>query len=259
MIDSTVIVSPFERNPGTSKAAPSLYPVYINYRSQHLITTSIQRLLEESCFEFARQHFPQLLVKNEWNCPEAVELTKWTEIFSRHPAQTTAIKEAAKKPPHEIFDLLRELRHSAVHRLRRTAMGIERLAKNAQLFLEVLNDSFNSKKVSHLRQELRMAIEELKRNKDLLEGRLLAQIKDINAKRAELDVWEQDAKNTMLNDDLQCLNDVSEGVEKTVREVTSDGPNGAEGKGKMPAVCPEFSDSEEEFFEAAVDADCSDV
>lgn len=244
---------------GRSKATPSLYPVYIHYRSQHLVTTSIQKLLEKGCFEFAQQHFPQLLAKNGWDCPEAVELTEWTKIFSQHSAQLTSYIKSAARPPHEIFDLLRELRHAAVHRLQKTAIGIERLAENAQLFLEALNDPFHSEKVSLLRQELRMAIEELQRNKDLLEGRLLAQTKDINARRAELDMWEEEAKNSMVKDDLQCLNDISEGLEKTIREVSSHEPDGGKGKGKMPAAHPELSDSEEEFLEPAVEANSSDV
>lgn len=88
---------------------------------------------------------------------------------------------------------------------------------------------------------------------------MLAQIKDVNAKRAELDRWEQDAKNSTVNDNLQCLNDVSEGLEKAIQEVDTSEPNGAKGRGKMPAVCPELLDSDEEFLEAAVEADSSDV
>jgi hypothetical protein len=46
-IELTLTVSPFEQNSGTSKAVPSLYPVYLHHRSQHLVTTSIQNLLEK--------------------------------------------------------------------------------------------------------------------------------------------------------------------------------------------------------------------
>jgi hypothetical protein len=56
-------------------------------------------------------------------------------------------------------------------------------------------------------------------------------------KTAELDRWEQRAKNSTVNDDLQCLNGVSEGLEKVIQEVNAGEPNGAKGKGKMPAVC----------------------
>jgi hypothetical protein len=53
-----------EQDTGTDIAVRLLYPVYIHYRCQHLVLTTIQELLKESCFEFAQQHFPQLLATN---------------------------------------------------------------------------------------------------------------------------------------------------------------------------------------------------
>ncbi len=73
---------------------------------------------------------------------------------------------------------------------RKTAVGVERLT-NTQLFLEALEDSTRSEKVETLRRELQNAIEELKPNKDLFEKRLVAQLKEIQGKRSELDVWEK--------------------------------------------------------------------
>lgn len=147
------------QNMRTSIALPSLYPVYLQYRGQHLVLTTIQGLVEEGCFEFAQRHFPQLLAKHGWDCPEAVELTEWTKILSRESAQ---LVRALKKPLNVVLGLLHELRHSAVHRLRKTATGVERLAENAQLFLEALEDSSRSEKVLCLWRELQSAIEELK-------------------------------------------------------------------------------------------------
>jgi hypothetical protein len=61
--------------------------------------------------------------------------------------------------------------------------------------------------VSKLRRELSMAIEEVKRNKDFLEGRYLGELKEIQAQRAALDTWERNSKNAMINGDSQCLDD----------------------------------------------------
>ncbi|KAJ5778434.1 hypothetical protein N7520_001680 [Penicillium odoratum] len=165
-----------EQAPGTTESVQSLYPIYMHYRCQHLVLTTIQELVEESCFQFAQQNFPQVLAANGWDCPEAVELTEWIKILARQ-------SNPLLKPPLEQFiGLLRELRHSAVHRLRKTAAGVERLAENAQLFLTAWEDSIRSKKIECLRREVRSAIEELQRNKDLLERRLLAQLKEIQKK-----------------------------------------------------------------------------
>jgi hypothetical protein len=61
--------------------------------------------------------------------------------------------------------------------------------------------------VSKLRRELSMAIEEVKRNKDFLEGRYLGELKEIQAQRAALDTWERNSKNAMISGDSQCLDD----------------------------------------------------
>jgi hypothetical protein len=233
-----------KRKPDINKAIPSLYPVYIQYRCQHLITTTLQNLLEESCFEFAQQHFPRVLAIKGWDCPEAVELTEWTKLISQHSPQPA---KGTNKPIDELFSLLHELRHSAVHRLRKTASGIERLAENAQLFLEALDDLVRVEKVSVLRRELKGAIEELKRNKDLLEGKLHTQLKDIQKKRAELDIREKDAIESMRLDDQRCQNDVGEVLNSIVRNLKSNETQNAKGKGKLYSMDEELYESEDEF------------
>ncbi|KAL3465037.1 hypothetical protein BJX64DRAFT_297794 [Aspergillus heterothallicus] len=234
----------------TDFLTPSLYPVYIRYRSQHIITTTIQRLVEEGCFTYAERHFPRLLVQNGWDCPEAVELTEWVKLFSQNSSNLVT----TKKPLEELFSNLCALRHSAVHRLRKTAMGVERLAENAQLFLETLNDFNRAERVSSLRRELKTAIEELQRNKDLLEGKYLAEIKEIQTQRAALDRREQDATNTMVQGDLQCLSDVDRSLAKFFHYFNLRDPIEEEGKGKGRAweECPELSESDEEFLESVV-------
>ncbi|KAJ5564481.1 hypothetical protein N7513_000723 [Penicillium frequentans] len=236
-----------ERNRDINKAIPSLYPVYVQYRCQHLITTTIQELVEESCFEFAQQHFPHLLVMNNWDCPELVELTEWTKLLSQHSLHPV---RATNKPMDEIFALLRDLRHSAVHRLRKTATGIERLAENAQLFLETLEDVFRSEKVSVLRKELKGAVEELRRNKDLLERRLHTQLEEIHLKRAELDACEKDAIESMGHEDLKYQNDIGKGLESVVLKVKSNEKQDWKGKGKLSYMDQDLYGSEKEFLAA---------
>jgi hypothetical protein len=232
---------------------PSLNPVYIHYQSQHLITTGIQRLVEEACFVYAQRHVPQLLAKHGWDCPEAVELTEWTKLLPKYLGEMATTKKIC-----ELFHLLCELRHSAVHRLRKTAGGVQRLAENAQVFLEALNDPNRSERVSMLRRELSMAIEELKRNKDFLEGRYLGELKEIQAKRTALDMWERNAKTAMINGDSQCLDDIDKILARVVQYLSPDGPTREEGKGRMPMDCPELSDSEEEYLERVVAINGSD-
>ncbi|KAL4806628.1 hypothetical protein BDV18DRAFT_168350 [Aspergillus unguis] len=231
----------------TDNATPSLYPVYIHYRSQHLITTSIQKVVEEGCFAYAQKHFPQLLAERGWDCPEAVELTEWTKFLSRHSSKLVT----PKKSLDMVLSHLRDLRHSAVHRLRKTAVSVEFLAENAQLFLETLGDGDRAERVSRLRRGLKTAIEELQRNKDLLEGRYLAEIKEIQAKRAALDMQEKAAAETMVHDDLQCIDDIDKNIEQVVYRFNLRDP-GTEDKGKERMLEPELSGSDDEFMDTMV-------
>ncbi|OQE16656.1 hypothetical protein PENSTE_c023G03461 [Penicillium steckii] len=139
---------------------------------------------------------------------------------------------------------------AAVHRIRKTANGIEQLAENAQLFLEALDDLYRSEKVSMLRRDLKNAIEELKRNKDLLEGKLRTQLKDIQRKRAELDLCEKNAIESMGLDDQQCQNDVGEELNGVVQNLMSNETQNTKGKGKLSSIDQELSESEDEFHEA---------
>ena len=184
------------------------------------------------------------MITKGWDCPEAVELTAWTKLISQHPPQPA---KGINKPIDELFGLLHELRHSAVHRLRKTANSIERLAENAQLFLEALDDLDRSEKVSVLRRELKGAIEELKRNKDLLEGKLQTQLKNIQKKRAELDICEQNAIKSMGIDDQQCQNDVAESLNGAVRNLISNETQNANGKGRLFSRDQWLYESEDEF------------
>ncbi|RAL03041.1 uncharacterized protein BO80DRAFT_500793 [Aspergillus ibericus CBS 121593] len=158
-----------------------------------------------------------------WDCPEAAELTEWVKLLRQHAGEQI-------KTPNEGFELLCELRHSAVHQLRKTARGVQRLAENAQSFLEALNDTPRSEMVSHIRRELNLVIEELRHNKDLLEGSYLAELQEIQAKCAALEKREQDAKKVMVDSDAQCLNNADQRIERLTGT----------------------SDSEEEFLEAII-------
>jgi hypothetical protein len=158
-----------------------------------------------------------MLAEKQWDYPESIELTEWLKILSKQRVQLSMnVTLAAKISMNHVFRLLCELRHTAVHRLRRTANGIEKLVENAQVFLEVLKDRPRSERVSLLRRRLRLCIEELERNKDLVEAKLLAQLKDLRNRRAELDRLEKSVIGEAFNEDKFCQEDVSAGLERTI-------------------------------------------
>ncbi|CZR38963.1 uncharacterized protein FPRO_05845 [Fusarium proliferatum ET1] len=63
--------------------APGLH-VYVPIRTQTLILTRIQAILEHACFSFAQEAMPNVLEETEWPCPEAGELSVWAFHFRKH-------------------------------------------------------------------------------------------------------------------------------------------------------------------------------
>jgi hypothetical protein len=118
--------------------------------------TTIQTIVEESCFEYAKTHFPDILAEKQWDCPESIELTEWPRILLKQGVQLSLnVMVEAKISMDDVFWLLCELRHTAVHSLRKIANGIEKLVGNGQVFLDALKDSSCSERVSLLRRQLR--------------------------------------------------------------------------------------------------------
>ncbi|RKK77098.1 hypothetical protein BFJ68_g17992 [Fusarium oxysporum] len=69
-------------NDRASKSS-SLFPVYLPFPTEHLLMERIQKTLELACYEFGARAMPDTLRKRCWDCPESVELGRWTEVFRR--------------------------------------------------------------------------------------------------------------------------------------------------------------------------------
>lgn len=218
--------------PSLTPTIPPLFPIYLLYRTQHQIVTTVQSILEECCYEFAEEHLSEVIATEEWDCPESVELTSWTKILLKNqhlfaPAALTALG----RPLKTVLDTAAELRHTAVHRLRTSAKGIERLVRNAEALAKLLlNDSSRTRKIGTIRRELQSGTEELQRNKDLLETRLAEQIESITEKRAELDRLEIRLVRDMVDEDREnqrvvgrALNEVLARVEDRHPDKKSEG------------------------------------
>ncbi|KAF5607363.1 ubiquinol-cytochrome-c reductase cytochrome c1 [Fusarium subglutinans] len=63
--------------------APGLH-VYVPIRTQTLLLTRIQAIMEHACFRFAQEAMPVILEETKWSCPEAGELNAWTYHFKKH-------------------------------------------------------------------------------------------------------------------------------------------------------------------------------
>jgi hypothetical protein len=212
---------------GSDRYVPSLFPVYLPMRVQHRLLVKVQTSLEQACFDFAQRTMPELLQDKEWDCPEAVELSVWASAFLRRQCEFTkklaaASNNAAGKPLDVLLRSVADIRHTAVHRIRVSAEGIERFVHDAESFATLLGDGGDDVScvslLTKLRHETRSTIEEIERNKDVLGAKLEETRKRIATQRAELDQLEQVAITEMLREDSEYQVFAGANLERAIME-----------------------------------------
>lgn len=87
-----------------------------------------------------------------------------------------------------------------------TANTVEKFLADAESLAELLGNLAYARTLLRLRRETKLAVDELRRNKDLLESRLTERLREIADARAALDGIEQTAVEDMLNEDKEYQN-----------------------------------------------------
>lgn len=210
----------------TSDEVPSLYPSYLPFKAQHLVLTTTQHVLEECCFDFVQKWLPSILCRNQWDCAEAVELTEWTRILAKRsgkiPGYTSSLSNVSFD---EILFSTNRLRHIAVHRLRTTAPGIERLIQSSVRLAETLQDSQRAAKLEELHYEISSRVAAMELNKNVLEDRLAIELQEIQQQREALDKKERGLVATMLREDTENKSLVGILLEDSVQRIFEYGPS----------------------------------
>ncbi|KAL8992172.1 MAG: hypothetical protein Q9169_007310 [Polycauliona sp. 2 TL-2023] len=193
-----------------ASSVPRLHPVYLPFKTQHAILVLVQHLLEECCLDFGNTWVPDLMKARRWEEAESIELTQWTKRFSRH-AKSLPPSAFERIPGKSLDDVLfgtSSLRHSAVHRLPTSAVGICKMLSAALDFTGLLKDSQRAARVMEIRTQLLTSVEEISQHQNLLECKLTAQLEDIARQRAELDQLERSSVEAMLASDKQQRKDI---------------------------------------------------
>jgi len=155
--------------------------------------------LETACYAFGRKSLVDIMVKEGWDCAESVELNQWTKLLFLHQNKCSAPSlQTLVRPLKEILDSVTQLRHTAVHRIKVSANRLESFLADSEISARLLEDNECTLYLARLQQETSVAVEELKRNKDLLEVGLGEELKKIAAKRADLERLENEAIRDML-------------------------------------------------------------
>jgi hypothetical protein len=187
---------------GGQNTVPSLYPAYLAFPSQHRIMTEIQALLERSCFAYGQTTFWEELKRRGWDCPESAELNAWTPVLLERQANVNPELVAQRgRPLSEILNSLSHLRHTAVHRIRVTADRVYQFICDAENLSIILGDCESSERLADLRRGLESTIDDINRNKDLLESRHVEILKHLAEERAKLLRQEEAAHEHLLSED----------------------------------------------------------
>ena len=187
---------------GGQNTAPSLYPAYLAFPSQHRIMTEVQALLERSCFAYGQTTFWEELKRRGWDCPESAELNAWTPVLLEQQAKVNPELVAQRgRPLSEIMNSLSHLRHTAVHRIRVTANRVFQFICDAENLSIILGDCESSERLADLRRGLESTIDDINRNKDLLESRHVEVLKHLAEERAKLLRQEKAAHEHLLAED----------------------------------------------------------
>ncbi|KAH8655112.1 hypothetical protein BGZ60DRAFT_418378 [Tricladium varicosporioides] len=136
--------------PSTSSHTPDLG---LPYEVQHFILATMERILEEACYDFASRWIPHILVSKGWTCPEAVELAKWKEALPEEVPLKSIVQVPNYTLEQGLLDAVR-LRNSAVHRHLCDNAEIRRMSLKSQDLMFMFSDHTRQVKFQTLRAVL---------------------------------------------------------------------------------------------------------
>lgn len=167
---------------------PLLYPIYLPYKTQHQILSKVQFILEECCFKFATNSLPEAISARGWEYPEAAELTQWIKLLlpREEEISASAVSKIPGRSWQEVLLATSKIRHSAVHRLRISAKGIQDMLGDAIMLTIMLRDTIRRSLLEHIGRELTSSIEEVEGRLVNLEKDLTKELDILAKRRAEL-------------------------------------------------------------------------
>ena len=195
---------------------------------QHKLLNAVQRLLEESCYDWAVKWLPTLLIERKWDCAEAVELGNWAETLPprfQHISNSATSLESGHALKYALVTT-HPLRHAAVHRLPTSAKGIQKMLDNALYLIKALYDTPSAFKLDAVRTDFLAKVQDMELRKNQLENELDDELREIQRQRAALDKREADAKSNMIKQDAENTRDISLQFQNSLQKLTSlDDPN----------------------------------
>jgi hypothetical protein len=165
------------------------HPPEFSFDSQHRVLVTIQKILEESCFNFTKTWLPTVLENRDWSCVAAVELTKWLQIMTKRVKDLPedCMDKAGRATLSKIGPRLAQLRHTAVHRLHPSSDELAEQIRAALQLGEVLRDDSCTSKLNVVRSRLEASISKTKRDTEAMKQEMNRAFLVIEKRREALD------------------------------------------------------------------------
>lgn len=163
---------------------PPRFPFDIQY---HILSVT-QKILEESCFYFAKLWLPSLLEERGWNCAAAVELTKWLYVIKQHlnilpeGCMSTTQQASFKTNSRTVA----QLRHAAVHRLHLESDQLLAQVHSAHMLAEALQDNRRKARLEILHARLEKYVKKMYHDVDKMKEKVDEQVFEIETQREAL-------------------------------------------------------------------------
>lgn len=93
-------------------------------------------MLEDSLFQFGSKEMQEIMKDKGWDCARCVELNDCVKILRRRKDLLNGFKgETSNRPLFAVLGSLAQLRHTAVHRQRVTALEVQLFLEDAESLL----------------------------------------------------------------------------------------------------------------------------
>lgn len=177
----------------------SLNPVGLPCSLQHTLLVTAQNLLEDSLFKFGTDKMQDVIREKGWDCAQCVELNDWVKILRKRKDLLPNSKgEASDRPLSAVLGSVVQLRHTAVHRQKITALEVQSFLEDAEFLLNFLDDGASAKEISDIRQSLSDHVEDLSAHSNSYQERLRVITKDKQMQMFQLQLEEHLAVGQVL-------------------------------------------------------------
>jgi hypothetical protein len=183
------------------EAIPSITLVYLPYSLQHTLLVGVQQILEDSLFRYGVNKMRDVVKTKGWDCSQCVELNDWVKILRKKKDLIPSPKGLrSNRSLSVVLDSVVQLRNTAVHRQKVTALDVQLFLEDAEFLLNFLEDGASAKEICDIRQSLSDHVDDLSAHFSSNQERLRVISKDKRMQMFQLQLEEHLAVSQVLDE-----------------------------------------------------------